>query len=614
MCGKVKRLTPENTDSEADYSESELYNMNLMRDELESDSDEFEQDGAYMCHTTKVTDDHNVSEVNTEVTDDHNVSEVNDTSEVNHISDDATVIGTEEERVQVNNIKTKIITVELGIKDQKVKFELDTGSPYTMISEETMKKVGGQLSETKIKIKSYTGHPVHISGETYLDVKYRNQVKKAKMLVTKLQPDLIGRDLISELDIITVNHIQDEVKSLELKTLLESHKQVFDSKLGKLKDVQAKIYVGENVKPIYYKARPLPYAMRTKVDTELKRLEENGIIEPVRFSDWAAPVVPVLKPNGDMRLCGDYKVMVNRVSKLEHYPIPTLEDLTTKLAHGTVYHKLDLSHAYLQVELDPESRKYVTVNTHKGLYQYTRLPFGISSAPAIFQRVIESVLRGIPSVAIYLDDILVTGTSVRESLKNLNSVLQRLEEAGLRLKQEKCEFMAETVTYLGHKVSKAGITPVADKVRSIVEAQPPENVTQLKAYLGMLNYYGRFLKQLSHELHPLHQLLRKDTKWKWGNSQQQCFEKSKKMITSAKVLAHYNPELQLVLQCDASTYGLGAVLSHIMPDGSERPIGFVSRTLNIAEKKYAQIDKEGAAIIFGLKKFHCYLLEDHSPS
>ena len=178
MCGKVKRLTPENTDSEADYSESELYNMKLMRDELESDSDEFEQDGAYMCHTTEVTDDHSVSEMNTEATDDHNVSEVNDNSEVNHTSDDATVIGTKEERVQVNNIKTKIITVELGIKDQKVKFELDTGSPYTMISEETMEKVGGQLSETKIKIKSYTGHPVQISGETYLDVKYRNQVKK----------------------------------------------------------------------------------------------------------------------------------------------------------------------------------------------------------------------------------------------------------------------------------------------------------------------------------------------------------------------------------------------------------------------------------------------------
>ena len=152
-------------------------------------------------------------------------------------------------------------------------------------------------------------------------------MKKAKMLVTKLQPDLIGRDLISEVDITTVNHIQDEVKSLELKTLLESHKQVFDSKLGKLKDVQAKIYVGENVKPIYYKARPLPYAMRTKVDSELKRLEENGIIEPVRFSDWAASVVPVLKPNGDIRLCGDYKVTVNRVTIFMNYILDTREYL-----------------------------------------------------------------------------------------------------------------------------------------------------------------------------------------------------------------------------------------------------------------------------------------------
>ena len=198
--------------------------------------------------------------------------------------------------------------------------------------------------------------------------------------------------------------------------------------------------------------------------------------------------------------------------------------------------------------------------------------------------------------------------------------MARLEEYGLRLKREKCEFGKETVTYLGHRISREGITPMPEKIDAIVKADPPENVTQLKAYLGLLNYYGRFLKNLSHELHPLHRLLKKDVKYIWGPEQQECFERSKQLILSVEVLTQYNPSLPLVLHCDASAYGLAAVLSNVMADGSEHPIGFVSRTMNKAEKNYSQLDKEGAAIMFGVKRFHKYLygrsfniVTDHKP-
>uniref|UniRef100_A0A3B1IIS6 ribonuclease H n=1 Tax=Astyanax mexicanus TaxID=7994 RepID=A0A3B1IIS6_ASTMX len=175
-----------------------------------------------------------------------------------------------------------------------------------------------------------------------------------------------------------------------------------------------------------------------------------------------------------------------------------------------------MSHAYQQVVLEEDSRKYVTINTHKGLYTYTRLPFGVASSPAIFQRTMEGILGGIPNVAIYLDDILCTGPNEQEHLKTLEEVLQRLEKSGLRLKRSKCEFMGKEVKFLGHKIDASGLHPLTEKVEAIAEAPEPQNVSELKAYLGLLNYYHRFLPKLSTLLAPLHTLLKKEEKWSWG--------------------------------------------------------------------------------------------------
>ncbi|XP_039664152.1 uncharacterized protein K02A2.6-like [Perca fluviatilis] len=241
-------------------------------------------------------------------------------------------------------------------------------------------------------------------------------------------------------------------------------------------------------------------------------------------------------------------------------------------------------------------------------------------SPAIFQRTMDSLLQGIPYVATYLDDILVTGATEARHLENLEQVLKRLSDAGLRLKREKCVFMAPSVTYLGHSITAEGLRPVEDKVRAIKETPSPKNITELRSFLGMVNYYGKFLQDLSKVLAPLYKLLHNDTKWQWCAEQEKAFKEVKELLQSAKLLVHYDPDKEIVLSCDASPYGVGAVLSHVMEDGSEKPIGFASRPLTSAEKGYSQLDKEGLAIVFAVKRFHQYLYgrvfkiyTDHKP-
>lgn len=217
----------------------------------------------------------------------------------------------------------------------------------------------------------------------------------------------------------------------------------------------------------------------------------------------------------------------------------------------------------------------------------------------------EGLLKGISLVAVYLDDLLVTGVDEFDHLKNLDEVLLRLEKAGLRLKRSKCAFIQKEVEYFGHRVDAQGLHPVEKKAQAIMEAPTP-TVTELKAYLGLLNYYNKFLPNLATLLAPVQELLRKDVQWKWQKKHEDAFKNSKTLLNSADVLVHYSADPELVLSCDASPYGMGAVLSHRMEDGSERPLSFMSRTLSPAEKRHSQLDKEGLAVMFGIKKFHKY--------
>ena len=286
-----------------------------------------------------------------------------------------------------------------------------------------------------------------------------------------------------------------------LQAVLDRHPTVFELSLGLVHGTTAKIHVDDGVQPKFFKARPVPYALREKVDKELDHLVKEGVIQPVTHSDWAAPVVPVIKCDGSVHLCGDYKITINKIAKFDSYPLPHIDDLFA----SQTFTKLDLAHAYLQVPLDAESKKFTTINTHRGLYN--RLPFRISSAPAIFQRTIENILQNLPQTCVYLDDILITGKTEKEHLQNLENVLTCLENSGLRLKQQKCSFMLPSVDYLGHTISSEGLQPTKEKIRAITDAPTPTNVAQLRSFLGLVNYYGKFLPQLATTLAPLYSLL-----------------------------------------------------------------------------------------------------------
>ena len=223
-------------------------------------------------------------------------------------------------------------------------------------------------------------------------------------------------------------------------------------------------------------------------------------------------------------------------------------------------------------------------------------------------------------MCVYLDDILVAGTSEEDHIKNLDTVLTRLEDAGARLKREKCEFLLPEITYLGHKISAEGLQPTDDKVKAVTSFPTPRDVAQLKAFLGKVNYYAKFLPNLSSILAPLYTLLQKNESWNWQEKQEAAFQEAKRMLTLGSLLTHYDPDKELLLACDASPFGIGAVLSHKMEDGTERPVAFASRSLSKVEKNYAHLDKEALAIMFGVRKFHQYLygrtftiFSDHKP-
>ena len=286
--------------------------------------------------------------------------------------------------------------------------------------------------------------------------------------------------------------------------MLDRHPEVFSEKLGTMRGFTAKLYVDPNATPRFFSARSVPYALREQVEKELDSLLQDGVLEPVEFSEWAAPIVVVVKRDKtSVRICGDFRVTVNPVSKLDRYPLPKTADLFGKLKNGKFFSKLDLSHAYQQLPLEEDSKRFVVINTHKGLFRYTRLPFGIASAPAIFQRVIEGLLQGIEGVVTYLDDVLISGSSEEQHLVALEEVLSRLEKAGLRVRSKKCEFMRTSITYLGHQIDELGLKPIPHKMEAIQDAPIPESVSKLKSYLGMLSYYGKFMPNLSAMLQPL---------------------------------------------------------------------------------------------------------------
>ena len=256
-----------------------------------------------------------------------------------------------------------------------------------------------------------------------------------------------------------------------------------------------------------------------------------GIYQPVASSKWVAPIVPVLKGDGSIRICGDYKLTVNKAADCDKYPILKTEDIFATLHGGEKFSKLDLSQGYQQLILSQNLRELLTINTHKGLFQPTTLQFGVHSASGIFQRELESRLASIPFVTVRSGR--VSGRNDTEQFETLERVLKVIYDNGLRLKFKKCIFLQDEVVYLGFKFNKNGIYPVKEKVEAIKNTIEPTNVSELKSFLGLINYYHRHFQNFADKIEPLHRLLRKGVKWEWQEKEKLVLEEAKSILDEA---------------------------------------------------------------------------------
>ncbi|KAM7286060.1 uncharacterized protein ISCGN_032945 [Ixodes scapularis] len=511
--------------------------------------------------------------------------------------------------------------VEVHIQGEKVPMEVDSGASCSIVSEETFRlieKNRGQipLQEAGTKLVTWSNESLSVVGRANVEVKFKGCRAELPLSVIKKRGNsLLGRSWFESLG-IRLSGIQQ----IKVEDVTSRFAEVFGSDLPGFNGPPVHIELQEDARPVFLKSRPVPLALKDDVAKEVDRLVHQGVWEPVEYSNWATPLVVVRKKNGTLRLCGDYRSTVNKANKSSGYPLPTTAENLATLGSSKIFTKLDLTQAYQQLSLDDESAEMLTVNTIEGLCKVRRLPFGISVAPWVFQRVIDTSLAGIPGVKAYLDDILISGSNADEHSERLAAVLARLQRAQLRVNKEKCEFSQASIEFLRHRIDAAGIHPSQTKTDAIQQAPPPTSRKQLQAFLGLLNFYASFLKGKTEVAEPLHRLLDHEQEWKWTGEHQWAFEKLKKLLSSDAVLVPYDPKRPLVLCCDASPVGVGAVLAHRADDGKKQPIAYASRTLGASERNYAQIDKEGLAVVFGVKRFHQYLagrdftvVTDHKP-
>nr|XP_029732609.1 uncharacterized protein K02A2.6-like [Aedes albopictus] len=346
--------------------------------------------------------------------------------------------------LEINNMAySDPYCVSISVNGRNTKFEVDTGSPITVISEEFYESQFGEfpLRPFQGKLVFYTGGEATPRGAFDAVLKYQGVQAVGQVVVVEGgRNPLIGRDFIGELLKIKLNKIDaEQTENLEerLKPVLNRYEDLFDDSLGCYKYSKVSLQLKPDAVPKFVKPRKIPISFQPKVEEELEKLEKTGIISKAENADWGTPLVPVLKKDNSIRLCADYRVTVNPFLEDKRYPMPVAEAIFAKLNGGKFFSKLDLKSAYNQLLLDEESKKMLAWSTHKGIYYVNRLPFGTKPACAIFQEILEKLLQDCPGCVNFLDDVLVTGATIEEHLNNLSRVLEKLWDAGFRLNKEK---------------------------------------------------------------------------------------------------------------------------------------------------------------------------------
>ncbi len=410
--------------------------------------------------------------------------------------------------------------------------------------------------------------------------------------------------------------IPDTLKKEDRRNLLAvigKHADVFstsETDIGMYPHYQHVIDTGDHdsVKARFYRHSP---AQKIEIEKIVNNLMSAGIVER-STSDWLSPVVLVKKSNGSWRLTIDYRA-INRLVKPIYFPLPRHADVTDSLgqAKPTVFTTIDLAQAFLQIQLDPTTKHKTAFTTHHGVFQFRRLPQGFAQSPSVFSSVLAEVLAEIQYVyaLVYADDILVFSRDVKTHIQHLDSLFTKLKNAKLKVRADKCQFMRTEVKFLGHLVNKDGLKPSPTKTAAVTTFPEPTNKSQLRSFIGLCQYYRRFVRNFAKIASPLTALLAKDADFKWNEECQKAFDLLKQHLSSPPILAVPDFNKEFYLMCDASATSIGYILGQKDDNGREVVIEYGGRSLHKNEKKWHITQLEALAVIEGVKHFHIYLVD-----
>jgi len=397
-------------------------------------------------------------------------------------------------------------------------------------------------------------------------------------------------------------HLSTHEQGLLLK-VLKKYEHLFDGTLGEWKGTGVSFELKADAKPYHAKPYPIAHVHEKPTKTECDRLVKLGVLEECHESEWAAPTFIIPKKNHTVRFISDFR-RLNQVLKRKPYLIPKIQDMLQKLEGFTYATALDLNMGYYTIRLNPDAQELCTIILPWGKYKYKRLPMGVAGSPDIFQAKMSSLMAGLEFVRVYLDDCLVISTTTFEDhLAKLSLCLQRISDAGLRINAEKSYFGRDAIEYLGYWVTRNGIQPLPEKVEAMLNMEEPKTKKQLRAFVGLVNYYRDMWRRRSHILAPLTTLCSATQPWVWGDEQRNAFAAVKKMISKEAILAFPNFNKEFVIYTDASKSQLGGVITQ-----DKRPLAFYSRKLKDAQTRYTVTERELLSIVETLKEFRTILL------
>lgn len=525
-----------------------------------------------------------------------------------------------------------VCNFEIG--DCVVSFLVDCGAEVNVIPLGLYKQVTGDCQLQLINpplntsLAAYGGSDIRTIGTVELVLKLLKRPHKVKFHIASGKGDpIVGLrssldlGLISfgpEVEIRTSPRHITSVIPLVLRSKEEVRSyfaDVFSDEVGDLR-VTHHIKVNASVQPVIHAQRRVPEPIRPAVKKKLDELVAKKVLEPVTEpTEWVSSMVVVPKKDGTVRLCIDCKDLNDSICR-EHYTIPTYDEISSRLAGAKFFTLVDTKNGFWHIRLDKESAKRCTFNTPFGRYCWKRLPFGLKSSPEVFQKHLIQALDGLEGVLVCADDILVVGHDEHSHDRNFHALMERCRKRKIKLNGDKIQYKVSKVTYMGHTLTTQGMEPDPQKISDILKMPPPQDLSQLRGFLCTVNFLSRYLPKLATVSEPLRQLLKKNVHFTWTDSQQQAFEAIKKRVTAAPILRYYNPREVVVIQCDASQYGLGAAL---LQDG--KPVAYASRAMTDTEKLYAQIEKELLSIVFATQRFDQFIYglscvtihTDHKP-